>query len=40
MKDPYVYDGTNELINLADIKDQLKIDNYETTLSRIAIVCI
>ena len=38
MKDPYVYEGTNVLINLADIKDQKTLDNYETTLSRIAIV--
>ena len=40
MKDPYVYEGTNVLINLADIKDQVELDNYETTLSRIAIVDI
>lgn len=38
MKDPYVYEGTNVLINLANIKDQAELDNYETTLSRIAIV--
>ena len=38
MKDPYVYEGTNLLINLANIKEQEKLDNYETTLSRIAIV--
>ena len=38
MKDPYVYEGTNVLINLADIKDQEILDNYETTLSRIAII--
>ena len=40
MKDPYVYEGTNVLINLADIKDQVELDNYETTLSRVAIVDI
>ena len=40
MKDPYVYDNTNVLINLADIKDQKELDDYETTLSRIAIVDI
>lgn len=40
MKDPYVYEGTNVLINLANIKDQKELDNYETTLSRIAIVDI
>ena len=38
MKDPYVYEGTNVLINLANIKKQEKLDNYETTLSRIAII--
>ncbi|MBR2508045.1 MAG: Fic family protein [Bacilli bacterium] len=38
MKDPYVYEDTNVLINLANIKDQKELDNYETTLSRIAIV--
>lgn len=38
MKDPYVYEGTNVLINLANIKEQDKLDNFETTLSRIAIV--
>ena len=40
MKDPYLYEGTNVLINLANIKDQAELDNYETTLSRIAIVDI
>lgn len=40
MKDPYVYEGTNILINLANIKEQKVLDNYETTLSRIAIVDI
>ena len=40
MKDPYVYEDSNVLINLADIKDQKELDNYETTLSRIAIVDI
>ena len=40
MKDPYVYDNTNVLINLANIKDQKELDDYETTLSRIAIVDI
>ena len=40
MKDPYVYDNTNVLINLANIKEQKELDDYETTLSRIAIVDI
>ena len=40
MRDPYVYEDTNVLINLANIKDQKELDNYETTLSRIAIVDI
>ena len=38
MKDPYVYEGTDVLINLANIKEQDKLDNFETTLSRVAIV--
>ena len=38
MKDPYVYDGTNVLINLANITNQEKLDSFETTLSRIASV--
>lgn len=32
MKDPYVYESTNVLVNLAGIKDQKSLDNYETTL--------
>ena len=40
MKDPYVYEDSNVLINLANIKDQKELDNHETTLSRIAIVDI
>ena len=40
MKDPYVYDNTNVLINLANIKEQKELDDYETTLSRIAIIDI
>jgi len=40
MKDPYVYDETNVLINLANIKDQKELDDYETTLSSVAIVDI
>ena len=38
MKDPYVYEGTNVLINLANIEEQDKLYNFETTLSRIAII--
>ena len=38
MKDPYVYEGSNVLKNLADIHDQNKLDDFETTLSRLAIV--
>ena len=30
MKDPYVYEGTNVLINLAEIKNQTQLDNVET----------
>lgn len=38
MKDPYVYEGSNVLKNLADIHDQNKLNDFETTLSRLAIV--
>lgn len=37
MKDPYVYEGTNVLINLANIKDQRQLDNYELALANLAI---
>ncbi len=40
MKDPYVYENTNVLINLANIKNQKALDDYETTLSSLAIVDI
>ncbi len=40
MNDPYVYGNTNVLINLANIKDQKELDNFETTLSSLAIVDI
>ena len=28
MKDPYTYEGTNVLINKADIHDQKKLEDY------------
>ena len=31
-KDPYVYDDTNVLKNLANIKGQNKLDDYQTTM--------
>lgn len=37
MRDPYVYEGTNILINLANINDQKQLDNYELTLVNLAI---
>lgn len=37
MADPYVYDGTNVLINLKDIKDQSKLDNFESTMANLAL---
>ncbi len=40
MKDPYVYEGTNILINSANIRDAEKLNDYETTLSRVAIIDI
>ena len=38
MKDPYVYESTDVLINLANIRDIDKLDEFETTFSRIALV--
>lgn len=38
MKDPYVYEGTNILINLAGIKDQNKLDDFESTLVQAAVI--
>lgn len=40
MNDPYVYENTNVLINLANIKNQKELDNYETTLTGLAILDI
>ena len=31
-KDPYLYDDTSVLKNLANIKEQHKLDDYETTM--------
>ena len=38
MKDNYVYDGTNVLMNLAGIKDQKKLDDFETTMANLGII--
>lgn len=38
MNDSYVYNGTNVLINLANIKDKKIADDYETTFSTLAII--
>lgn len=38
MKDPYVYEGTNVLINKAGINDQEKLDSYESAMANLAIV--
>lgn len=38
MKDPYVYEGTNVLKNLANIEDQKKLDDYETTMANLGII--
>ena len=38
MKDPYVYDGTNILINVANINEQKKLDDYETTMANLGII--
>lgn len=37
MADPYVYDGTNVLINLKSIKDQSKLDDFESTMANLAL---
>jgi fido (protein-threonine AMPylation protein) len=37
-KDPYVYDDTNILKNLANIKEQHKLDDYETTMVNLGII--
>ena len=37
-KDPYVYDDTNVLKNLANIKEQTKLDDYETTMVNLGII--
>ena len=37
-KDPYVYDDTNVLMNLANIKEQHKLDDYETTMVNLGII--
>lgn len=38
MKDPYVYDDTNILINLPGIKEQNKLDDYETAMANLGII--
>lgn len=38
MKDPYVYEGTNVLINIANIREQNKLDDYETTMANLGII--
>ena len=37
-KDPYVYDDINVLKNLANIKKQNKLDDYETTMVNLGII--
>lgn len=37
-KDPYVYDDTNVLKNLANIKEQHKLDDYENTMVNLGII--
>ena len=34
-KDPYFYDDTNVLKNLANIKEQHKLDDYEYTKAKL-----
>lgn len=37
-KDPYVYDDTNVLKNVANIKEQNKLDDYESTMVNLGII--
>ena len=37
-KDPYLYDDTSVLKNLANIKEQHKLDDYETTMVNLGII--
>ena len=38
MIDPYVYDNTNILVNIPGIKDQKKLDDFETTMANLGII--
>ena len=38
MKDPYVYESSNVLINIPGIKEQKKLDDYESTMANLGIV--
>lgn len=40
MSDPYVYDGTNILKNVLDIKNQESLDEYENTIVNIQLIRI
>ena len=38
MKDPYLYDDCNILINKANIKTQQKLDDFESTMVNLGII--
>lgn len=38
MADPYVYEGTTVLKNLAGIKEQEKLDEFESVMVQLALV--
>lgn len=38
MRDPYVYEGTNVLINSGNLQDQDKLEEYENALSSLALL--
>lgn len=40
MKDPYVYEGTNVLINLGNFKNQDDLDEYESSMFKLAFINI
>ena len=38
MKDPYLYEDVNVIKNIANIKEQKKLDDYETTMVNLGII--
>ena len=40
MNDPYVYPGTNVLVNRLDIKDNQTLDRYENVVTNLSLLKI